>query len=233
MALEVLANFKGLGSAQFVIAGLLLATAYVVYVVLLSIDPGYRLTESARSSSHAVLKMIAFAALHLSLIIALFLAPPGDGKDPISTYLMWAVATFASAYAIIFIFINVHGFIRYKSLVGNDVALFKDALQAVTPKRLDAMLRAARVEDGVRVAIVDAVKNTINARALLEHAAVLRDALAQEATTTSPSVDVDAYAAEVGLVMVATSMVDTVPQSAVSSEIIYVLDQQAGQARNT
>lgn len=207
-------SFQGLGTPQFAVAGLLLAVAYVVYVVLVSIDEGFRLLERQK---HVALKLSAYAFLHVAVILALFVAP----ADAVAAYMLWTVVVFACGYTVLAVYVHTQSFRRAKhQLLTRDLPAFKTVLRATHPDRLDLFLRKAQASDGMRLAMVDSAQDVIFPRQVLANAAGLRELLASKTEQESNVLlaeHPDAYA----LALVASAMADTVPRSAVPPVLMW------------
>lgn len=207
---SALVSLKNLEAPQLVFAALVMATAYVVYVVMVSIDEGYRLIEAARDSSFVILKMTAFALLHVAAVVALFLARASKGGSV--AYIMWVAALLALGYSVISLYINISAFIRYKDIVVKDSRMLTAMALVTGPKELSTLLQQIKVDPRYMVPGGTA----INLKAMLEGSSALRAAVVAVPNRKALQAQ---HPRAYPLLLMATALADTIPLSTVQDAV--------------
>lgn len=106
-------------SPQAVIVTLIIATSYVTYTVIMSLDKGFRMKSSHESSTMVLIQLIASGLLHLALALAMFLIPlnlnsKGDFPEyGLKYFVGWIVATLAVGYSGLFLFTTVTSYLKF------------------------------------------------------------------------------------------------------------------------
>lgn len=109
-------------TAPFIITTIMLTVAYVVYVVLTTIDNDYKNVDSRCKFEFMILKYAGYGALYLGFAIAMFFmysVTKDGGKDKdmkMIDYLSYLVALLVTAYTVITIYIHIHSLRKFKAM---------------------------------------------------------------------------------------------------------------------
>lgn len=161
-------------SPQAVSVALIVAAAYVTYIVIMSLDKGYRMSVAARSETTVILQLVSNATLSVALVLAMFLIPLKMGNSLNSMDLAgWGVAALAVGYSGVFLFTTVTSYVEYTKLRKSEMEAFNRAATATGAANMRQALAALKIDAAVIGSIVPAT-GLVSSIELLRNAAALR-----------------------------------------------------------
>lgn len=108
----------------FIITSIMLAVAYVIFVVLTTIDNDYRNVDSRCKFEFMILKYAGYGALYLAAAMAVFFMKSNgaaSGKLDVVDYLGYVVALLVTGYAVVTSYIHIHSLRKFKQMkTGSD-----------------------------------------------------------------------------------------------------------------
>lgn len=101
-------------SPQAVITTLIIASAYVTNVVIMSLDKNFRDFLALGDKTVSLMNIVGGGLLHLALALAMFLVPlKMGGKLELVDYMGWSVAVLAVAYSCVYLYTTITNYRKW------------------------------------------------------------------------------------------------------------------------